>query len=182
MRRKSREAFLIQLLLIGLLAVTGFAYWEMNRSETSAKEAVVNVAVCRQLTARVQDLQYRPQLAALEARSTSEMARRIETAAKGAKISTQGLVSIEPQAARRLPKLPYQEQPTAVEVKDVPLSALIVFLHRLANEEPKLNVTSFRLFSPRHDAQGKEKKEELWRAEVVLTYLIYSPTIPPASP
>ena len=182
MRRKSREPRLIQLLLAGLLAVVGVAYWQMTRAELVAKEAIANLTACRGLITRIGDLQYQPQLAALEARSTTDMARRIETAAKMAKIRSQCLVSIEPQAARRLAKLPYQEQPTAVEVKDVTLSTLVAFLHKLASEAPKLSVNSFRLFSPRHEVLGKEKKEELWRAEIVLTYLVYSPTIPPASP
>lgn len=155
-----------------LLMAWGYAQFTASRSEAIA--SAEDLEICRRLAHELQALKAKPLRAALEARSSTEVAGRIEAAAKTANLPISSVIQIDPQSPRRVGNTPYKEQPTHVELRDVTLKQLLVFVHTLASDELKLDLAEVRLSAPR-DEPSAAPTEERWMAELALTHLIFAP-------
>jgi hypothetical protein len=172
MMKRRPEVFII--LFAGLIALCGWSYLEFTTSQDKAAGAAEDVMVCRRLAEQIKKLQVQPLRAATEARSSTEVARLIESSAKVAGLPTTSILQIDPQSPRRLGNSAYKEQPTHVELRDINLRQLVVFLHTLAADEQGLDLAELRLSAPREQTD-LARAEETWLAEVTLTHLIYAP-------
>jgi hypothetical protein len=156
-----------------LVAILFAGYSQMMSSRASAASAAHNLEACRRLSGQIASLREQPSLAALEARPPTELARRIEEAASSAQVSTDSILRIDPQAARRVGETAYKEQPTALELRPVNLKQLITLLLALTEGEDGLEVSALRITPPRREPFTGT--DEVWHAEVTLTKLIFSP-------
>ena len=174
MNSKRRQSDLLFCLLLAGLAT--FALWCGHRLTASRAAAVVaaqNLRACETLVNKIAALSSRPSLAALHARSDTELTRRIEEQAAKALLPSQSILRIEPRTPQRIADTAYLEQPTSLELRGVTLQQLITFLVFLLDEETELRVTTLRLTAPRHET--RYAGQEQWSAELTLTYLIFSP-------
>jgi hypothetical protein len=170
-----RADVLAAIVFIGLLALAGWSYCEFTASCSDAAATASDLVACRNLARQIKTLRQKPVLVGTKARSSTEVAHSIETAAKGAGLPLTYILQIDPQSPRRLGNSAYQEQPTHVELRNVTLKQLLVFLYALANDCVGLNLSELRLGAPRDETtQGTD---ETWLAEVTLTHLIFAPLV-----
>ena len=176
MRESLRRAdVLAAVLFVALAVLAGWSYCEFTAGCSDAAAAASDLAACRNLTQQIKTLRKKPVLVGTKARSSTEVAHSIETAAKGAGLPLTNILQIDPQSPCRLGNSAYQEQPTHVELRNVTLKQLLVFLYALANDGVGLNLSDVRLSAPRDEAtQGAN---ETWLAEVTLTHLIFAPLV-----
>lgn len=162
---------------IGLASLVAFCYLRFRVSQESAHAAALNVSVCRSLVERIEALRQRPVLAGSQGRSSDELSERIDRLGKQANFAGSSIQSIDPQTSIRVGDTAYKEQSTHVELRDVTLPQLAHFLRLLLEEDSQVRLSSVRLSAPRTDAPPSFASET-WRAEVTLTYLIFSPKSP----
>ena len=165
-----RLSVLLSVLFVLLAVVAGWSHGLMSRARSRAQAARDDLKECYRLAAEVEGAKRRPALAAEHERVTTEVTGLIEEAAKGARIATEKIERITPQAARRLGDTVYTEKPTQVVLQDVTLKQAVEFLHGLASSGRGLFPKSLRIVAPR-----REDAADLWTAEAVVTYLIYDP-------
>jgi len=104
----------------------------------------------------------------------------VEQAAQIAEIPGSAIMSISPQAGRRMGNSDLMAHPTSIQLRDTPLKQLVRFLIELAADESGLEATSLRLRAPRNVPPAEA--EERWSVELVLTYLVFSAQYPSAHP
>jgi hypothetical protein len=167
-----RRIYLVISTIIVLVAAawsTVFA-WNAHQQTESAAE---NLQACRRLASEIEELQRHAQHTSLVSRSLADLAKLVESAAKEAGISSDSIVRIDPQAARRVGDTDYQEQATLAELLSITLPQFKTMVEGLASRDANLEVRTVRLRSPREASDVKT--EETWIAEMVLTQRIYAP-------
>jgi hypothetical protein len=180
-------------LYVALTAVTllGLAGWSWSRlagTEDDAGRAAEDLAACRQLADHVTALSRQPLLAGTREWAPTELTRRIERAARDARMDPSCLVRISPEDARKVGggDGSYREQPTQLQLRQVSVPQLATFLHVLTatgGDESAggggggLRVSALRLSAPR-GREGETAAGDLWSVEATLTYLIYDPSGP----
>jgi hypothetical protein len=176
MRKSLRRAHVLTAALFAaLLAMAGWSYCEFSNSSAAAAAAAGDLAACRDLVGQIKALRQKPVLVGTKARTSTEVAHSIEAAAKNAGLPLTNILQIDPQSPRRLGNSAYEEQPTRVELRNVTLKQLLVFLYALANDGTGLNLAELRLGAPRDEMNAGT--EETWLAEVTLTHLIFAPLV-----
>jgi hypothetical protein len=171
-----RRLTMLLALVAALVGLTAWSFWQMQSCQASMEDAFENLQVCHGLIERLEILRARPQQAALSAEPTTNLTKRIEQAAATAKLATNAIIRIDPQTASRLDDSSYQTQPTRVELRDITLPQLAKFLNALVSLDAGLEVSALQLTAPRHETDGNSESEQ-WSAEVVLTYLVFSPKV-----
>ena len=161
--------------LVALLVVSGL---RLAHSRTAAFASRGNLEDCQHLAEQIDTLKTAPAQASLQQRTQKDLAQKIEQAAQIAEIPGSAILSISPQAGRRLGTSSLSAQPTNVHLREIPLKQLVRFLVELSADESGLQATSLRLTAPR-TAPGNEAQER-WSVELVLTYLVFSPEYAPA--
>lgn len=160
-------------LMLGLLlALAGGSAWSFREARRSAQSAAEALADCRRLAAQIEHMRRAPRRAAASMSNTAELASRVEEAARGAGIAPAAVLRIEPEPGRRVGDSAYRSQATRVELDGVSLRGLITFLDRLRSGSDRLEAERLRLSAPRG---AVEAQDEPWRAEVVLTQLVFAP-------
>jgi len=157
--------------LIGILALTSLAAAVHARSlARQAQVAAADMPACSQLASSIQGLRQRPRKIESQQVEQPQLAKRIETAGTLAGIPLSAFSRIDPESPRRLGDTAYQEMPTQLSLRSVNLRQLVNLLYNLFTDDLNLNVKQIRLSAPR-----TTEAQDLWNAEVTLTYLIYSP-------
>jgi hypothetical protein len=169
-----RPEILLAVFFAGLVLLAVWSYCEFTASCGEAFAAAADSEACRSVAAQVKKLRAKPIRAAVEARSSTEVARSIEIAAKSANLPVAGIVQIDPQSPRRVGDSSYKEQPTHVEFRGVTLRQLLAFLYALGSEDIGQDLADLRLSSPR-DETSSTGVEETWMAELIVTHLIFAP-------
>lgn len=166
------------LIAIAVLAVCSlWLYFTMDANCEAARVEAENLRVCRELADRVKKMRQRPAQTGTEARSATALALQIENSAKTANIPQAQIVQIDPQPARRLGSSPYKEQPTRVELRDVGMSQLILFIDGLLAGQPGADLAELRLSASEgsNAPAASGGTSERWEAELVLTDTFFSP-------
>ena len=146
----------------------------MASSREVAAVETENLQACLRTAAQIKKLREKPLRAGASAHSATELAHLIEVAAQKASLPTNSIIQIDPLPARRLGNSAYQEQPTHVELHNVGLKPLIIWLNTLTGEESGAELAELRLSAPRDSTSGSAVAET-WTAEVTLTHLIFAP-------
>jgi hypothetical protein len=157
--------------LVGVLAITSLAAAVHARSlSRQAQLATADATACLQLASQIRGLRQRPRKIESQQVQQPQLAKRIETAGTLAGIPLSAFSRIDPESPRRLGDTAYEEMPTQLSLRSVNLRQLVSLLYNLSTDDLNLNVKQIRLSAPR----GTEA-QDLWNAEVTLTYLIYAP-------
>jgi hypothetical protein len=165
-------------LYCGLVVLLVFSGLRLRHSRSAAYASAENLRSCRQLAEQIETLKAAPAQASLERRTLQDLSRKVEQAAQIAEIPGSAIVSISPQAGRRMGASALMAHPTSIQFRDTPLRQLVRFLIELAADESGLDATSLRLKAPRNAPPAEA--EERWTVELVLTYLVFSPEYAPA--
>lgn len=144
-------------------------YWLSSRA--AAREAVENWQKCIALAEQIEALKTTPAHASLEMQSKQEMTSLIEQSAKTVRIS-ELVASIRPEAPQRVANSAYMEQRTRLEIRQATLNQITEFLSEISSRDARILPTNLRI-TPSRTKAGADS--ETWQAEVVLTYLIFSP-------
>ncbi len=163
-------AILLAILIALLGGATLAAYGHLRIERAAAAAAGEDLAACRRLAHRIEELSGGPRLATEHERLSSETTHLIEKSARSAGLTGGQLVSIRPQPAQRLAETVYKEKPTRVILRRVALESVVRLMHNLVTAEQCLNVKSIQL-----TAAGTQTSPGRWDADVVVTYLIYDP-------
>lgn len=151
--------------LAGCLAWGGVRLVAGRDAATSAARALAD---CQRLARRIE-------AARGPAGSTDAGVRMIESAAKTAQLPDESVERIESGSPKRLGDTPFIEQPTAVELHDVELQQLFMFLHALAAVEGPgargVQLKEIQLTAPAGAAAGRD----VWSVQAMLTHRTYSP-------
>ena len=129
------------------------------------------------MAAQIKLLKGAPAQASLVHRTQKDLSEKIEQTAQVAKIPASAIISIRPQAGRRLGTSLLSAMPTDLHIRDVSLKQLVRFLVELSADDSELQTTSLRLTAPR--TLPPKEADERWSAELVLTYLVFSPEYAP---
>lgn len=170
MTRQRRQDILLGVLAAILLAAALWAHGRCRAARSDAARASGDLARCRSRAARIEHLRHRPNLAGAEELQLEVLARQVERAARSAYVPPHAVTRIWPEPVRRVLDTVYQEKPTQIVIKKVSMKQLVGFLCRLTASTPGLCVKSLRLTAPRGGGAA-----DVWIAEAVVSYLIYSP-------
>jgi hypothetical protein len=165
---KLRPKVVLSLAAATLLAVAGHR-WQASR--VSAQEAAENWNACLRLSQNIEGLKSSPTQATLQKQSQQELTSLIEQSAKTVKIS-ELIGSIRPEAHRRVGRTAFVEYPTRIELRQGGLNQIVGFLLEVMARDNRILPTFLRLTPPRNRPTADA---ETWQAEVVLTYLVFSP-------
>lgn len=170
MTRRTKNA-LAQACLLGALAAAAiYGYSLLAKAKRRAMDAAEDLRATRHAADLIKASRDTPALVGLHEIEHLELSRGIESAAQSAGIAAGEIDSIDPSPPRQLGNSPYKEKPTEVRLRQATLQQLITFLHRLSTGPAGLTVKNLRLAAP-HELD----KPDLWKVEVTLTYLLYSP-------
>lgn len=165
---------LLPLLLVGALGATCWSFWSRSQAEQRLNEELANTTAVQRVAQRIQSLRQSKQRALLQSKPSDELNRMLDEWTRQVAIPPEKLVRIDPQEPRRVGDTAYLEQVTELEVFQVPLSKLVQLAQVAETQETGLKLASMRISPPRSNPT-KDGEEELWNAELALTYLIYSP-------
>lgn len=157
--------------LLGLLCIIMlWCYGYMADQRTAAMQARTDFEQCQRCAIKIKALKQRPKIASEHERLHAETTSLIEQAAKTAGVPASSLIRITPEPARRLGDTVYREKPTQILLKKVTLKQIVTLVHAIVNAKQKLHANFIRITAPR-----AEDTNDLWTAELVVTYLIYEP-------
>ncbi len=176
-RWPSRLRLTMLFFYVGLACMVVLCYRHLHASEKAARTAAVNVNECRRLVESITAMRHQPILAGIQRRSSEELSERIDRFGKQANFASNSIQSIDPLTPIRVGETAYKEQTTQIELRDVTLPQLAHFLRLLTEEDLELRLSSLRLSAPQIGA-STSIESETWRAELTLTYLIFSPKSP----
>lgn len=179
--KRSPMRVVLLALLFSLVSAVWICYAAFDQAKSTAATAAEDLAQCDQLGLRITALRRRPSLAGSRELQITELAQRLEEAAKSCSIPADGISRISPDAPHRVGDSPYREVATEISLRQVTLRQAISFLHALCSAESGLRARDLRLEVP-PDAQalgGPERGTVLqntWTLEATLSYLIYAPS------
>ena len=179
--QRKRLGSMAGLAVLALATLASYLVLASYRGRALAAE--LHWSDCQSLKLQILAYSKEPAKAQADALKQPDLAQRIEAACRSATVLPASVERISPESPRRLGDGPYKEVPTQVSLGKVTLRQVLFFLHALSNSAadgsgPGLRVESLRLSAPR----GVESSDQ-WKAEMVLTYLVYAPSTPaPGSP
>jgi hypothetical protein len=135
-----------------------------------ATRARADLGVCRQLAARIGQLDRLPRSQSAGPVDPSDLYQHGQQALQQLGVSPDHLVQIAPQTPERLGETAYKQVPTQLLVRDLTLRQLVGFLLAMTSEPSTMSVRSLRLYAPRDSDGGAQ-----WTAELTLSYLVYEP-------
>lgn len=173
MARSARDKLraVLSIVLPFAAIVVGAQYWLSSRDRAQA--ATQDLSACYKLASDIRALQLRAQHASLVSRSLADLADIVESAAESAGLTSDSIVRIDPQAARRIGDSEYREQATVVEFLAATAPQLRTLIKGITARDSNLEIRTVRLKSP-HNFSGDEP-EERWGLEMVLTQRVYAP-------
>ena len=132
------------------------------------------LAECELAAKKIVALRNQKQRALLRTKPAEELNRKVDDWVREAGISSKQIVRIQPGQPRRIGDTHYLEQVTELEVLETTLPKLLQFAQIAENKGEGLKLSSFRISPPRSDTR-EDGQDEVWTAELALTYIIYSP-------
>lgn len=169
MSQPRRQTILVGIMILLLIGAAAWSVDWMMQQRQQAQDAAADLAECQMLVRRIEALREAPTVASAEAMGVQEFGEHIEAASRLANFDPSALRGVFPQAAQRVGDSPYLRKPTAITLRHVPLHDLVTFLYHISGDTG-LMVRDLRLRTPHAEAP-----EDVWDAEVTLTYLIYEP-------
>jgi len=174
MTTPKKLAFQLSIIALGLTALLLWSDSVLRNSRHAAMAELQNLKICREIAPQIESWRQKPFTAQSQAIEQPQLHQQIEKAATAAGFLPGSIDRISPEEPRRFGESAYKEVPVQVPVKGVTLRQLALFLHHLSTtDDSNLTVKSMRLTAPRGEETG-----DRWRAEITLTYLIYSPPTP----
>lgn len=119
--------------------------------------------------AQIKALRAAPRLATERVRPNDELLQEVRDAIKASGMASEKWIASDPVPAVRMPQTPYKLLSIRLTFAGVTLRRLVAFAHHLNRTNPAIGISHLRLSSP-HDSN-----DEIWDAELTLSYLIYSP-------
>lgn len=178
-----RPAGLVQgvmpvLLVLASMAAAG-CWWNAYSANTAAEEATRLLAECQRLATRIEASRGGATLAQETQEPQDDLAQQIEAWARRAGISAASITQIVPIPPRRLGQSSYLESGATVDLRGVTLSQLAQFEQQMSAAATRVVLEAAHLTAPRGNAEAggnaPANRLETWRAEISLTYLVYSP-------
>lgn len=165
MRKQSRVYLQTAGVYVMLTVMVVWGCLEFLTSRRSAVAASENLSACQTLATRLSALRSGVSPLA-QGRLITDFANRIETAAQRVDIQPERLVRIKPQRPRRLGQSKVWEQSALVELEQVTLKQLVLFLIAVVDDAPELRVSTIRLYAP--PTRSITASGEAWDTEVVV--------------
>lgn len=170
---KARRFIILALATSALLGITLlWCHNHFKQEKIAAQQAVEDRQRCQELVRDLMNIRSKPALAAEKEKGNTQTIRDVEQAAENAGIPHQCLLRITPEPSQRIGESVYQEKPTRILLRNVSLQQIAIFIHSLMINPQPLHAKSMRISAPRADDTGNN-----WDAELVLTYLLYRPTV-----
>ncbi len=159
--------------LVCLLMVLGLWSWVESRSLASNRSSYGTlVTQLEQMSGDVQRitaLRSAPRLAAERERANDELLAQVRSAMSAAQMAEACWIGNDPAQPVRVPRSPYKRLGTRLSFEEVSMRQLVSFGYHLIDSDATVSISSLRLSTPRKPEPDK------WNAEVVVSYLIYSP-------
>lgn len=167
-------------LLIVLVAISAIccilAWRRLAAKRDTAVARADDLAVSRQYLADLTTLRDSPRHVATAPPNRAQLHQKIRAAADAAGAGER-LMSVEPAQPVQLENSDYAELPVTLQFDPMPLRDLAAFLGDLSSNDPGSRASQIRLSTPQSSAPA-----DTWRADVTLSYLIYSPRPQPRDP
>lgn len=171
MKRTKRSISRLTLLATaGLVLLNGWAMMHLQGARQSAQLAKSGAKEVQVLADKIVALRNRAQRAAVSPVSDADLSRSVEEACRAAQIPAGQLSRIAPQSPHRYQDSGYLEQSIDLDLDGLTLPQLLTCLLDLTTKNEGVNIKSLRLTAPRESSD-----RETWKAEVTLSYFIYSP-------
>jgi len=167
---KQRRNAILLAAVAGLLAATFWAHGRLAEASLAADRAAKDLAECRAMAARIDEIKDRPRVAGEREKLAGETAAMIDAAATAAGVDARQVVRIVPELPQRLGETVYKEKPTAVLLRGVTLRQVVRMCHALLAPNPDLRIKTMRLSAPTPD-----DTTDKWTVEFTVTYLLYDP-------
>lgn len=129
---KQRPVVLLLGLLVVSLLAAGWAYQQLSVQYDAARAAASDWSHAEHVGEQIRQLRLRPVIAGEQELQQAELAKRIESAARGAQMSSTQVVRIWPETARRVGQTSYKEKPTQLLLRSMTLRQLVTFLQALS--------------------------------------------------
>ncbi len=167
-----RKTTLLSLLLVGGFFAMVVAYFRMRCTSEAAAIAQANLVNGRQTIKEIHDWKASPGRAAAVSADNIELNQRLRQAATAAGLAD--APGTDTGTATPIGNTDYSEMAIFLRFEPLTIRQLTTFLHALAETDPSLRATQIEL-SPPEGAVGVAAGEELWRADVAVGYLTYTP-------
>ncbi|MDZ4853057.1 MAG: hypothetical protein SGI77_27530 [Pirellulaceae bacterium] len=172
---KSPLVLLTALSAVLLLALDIWSVRRMAASNDSLEMAVDDFVVSQRMAKEIQQLKFRPKIAALEVKTASGINELVKNALLASGL---GNDAITQEQAIDLPTADgknsnYKERETNLKFDTISMRQLVLFCQHLEDPSSGLTVRDLDLKAV---LGGSSNQEELWEATVTLTQLIFSPT------
>jgi len=168
-RMKSLRLTILAILILLMVALP-LSFTRLWSARSAYLAAGSQLQECKQLSKRIEQLQTAPELVSLVERSENQIRQDVVRTAQACEIP---ISRISTPVSTQIPKSPYIEQSTSIEVLPVELSRLVRFLKELTAGVEKHDVASIRLTEPRTNA-AEDDRVEKWSAELTITSWTYA--------
>lgn len=171
---KRKTMLLALLVLCGVFAAAA-TYFRMSELRESAATAQAHLIEGERTIKEIRDWKASPGRAAAVSADTPELTKHLRQAASAAGLAD--APGIETDTPKPIGNSDYSEMALDLRFEPLTLRQLTTFLHTLAQIDPNSRATQIELSPPDQvtPAGGKGAGEELWRADVAVGYLTYTP-------
>ncbi len=152
------------------LAVLTWSWSTMRGEQDRASRATGHARQAQQLSRQIVTLRDRPKPIMTATIDSPDLVRQVSAAAAKAGVDAKELDRIEPDPPQRVTGTVYQRIPIHVILRRADLPKLMHLLHTLQTDGNRLQTEQIRLIAPRDEADPA-----IWKAELTLSYMIYSP-------
>lgn len=170
---KRREA-LILVLVCGLALTAAWCLWHatsMRRAVISAKDYTLR---CEKLALQLRVLTPTSQPTDTKViADKGDVIRRIETAAKEAGMRPEAILSVTPEAPRRIGDSGFAQHNHLVHLQSVSLQQVSSLAESVLGADPMLRVSAIAFSAPREPAP----QQELWNVQLTFSRLTPSPML-----
>jgi len=118
---------------------------------------------------RIEQLRTAPRLASDRERPNDELLAQVRDALTTSGIGLEHWIGNDPTPSARIPKTPYKRMSVRVRMEDLSMRQLVLFAYHLTSADPTISISSLHLSGP------SGRSDDLWNADVTLSYLLFSP-------
>jgi hypothetical protein len=174
----SRISPTVGVLVIGaaglLCGGLGFSMWRLWETCAALQAAERNLAACRELAAKIVDLNGHPTTLADVPAADTSITTQINQAVLAAQIPSDKVTAIDPQPSQTVGDSGVRRQTLVVDFAQLSVPQAIQFLHELHRLDPHWWDTHLG-FSAVGSRETTATSAEGWSVQVILTRLSYSP-------
>ena len=191
---RSSEATRRRILVVVAIATAAvFAvtkWFDVNSLESSLAQARADGREVDEKLAVISKLNSAPLVASLRLDSPAQITNRIAAALAKSKITPSSLLNEQPLDPQRLDRSDFEIRSTIIELKPNPLPKILAFCDALREADSGTLVSGLVLSDPGMSSgaaagnrqsrsnrgnQANQADDEVWKAELTLTQVIYSP-------